>query len=251
MDQQPSGPGSVPTGERMKELATAIGSSIVHKIKGDPERDQKGAAYRVERSVAEAILEDWPPAPKRVGRQMIEQYGPPNVATPVDMRWYYAGPWKRIELTRDEIAHNFPATHTDFLTLWIDYQVPIDKFDEIARFDGSCLVDRTAGEVGARCDTEAADTITLNLMHDIVTGKYTVEEARERYTQEMSAYGLGRPAPYAEGLLFQPPREGTMDPDINMMGHAALHQTAQKVLDAVAGEPKAGEPLDRNLNPTS
>lgn len=241
-----NGPGSVPVGERMKELGTAITSSIVHKLKGDPERDQKGAAYTVDQSVAEAILEDWPPAPKKVGHQMIKQYVPPNVATPVDMRWYYAGPWKRIELTGDEIAHNFPATHTDFLTCWIDYQVPIEKFDEIARFDGSCLVDRTAGEAGGRCDTEAADTITLNLMHDIVTGKYTVEEARERYNQEMSAYGLGRPAPYAEGLLFQPPNGGTMDPDENTMGKAALNQTAQKIADVVMGEPGPGEPLDRD-----
>lgn len=240
-----TGPGSVPTGERMKELATAITSSIVHKVKGDPERDQKGASYQVDRATAEAILENWPPAPKKAGHQMIEQYGPPNIATPVDMRWYHVGPWKRVELTRDEIAHNFPATHTDYLTCWIDYQVPVEKIDDLARFDGSCLVDRTAGEVGGRCDTEAADTITLNLMHDIVSGKYTVEEARERYNQEMSAYGMGRPAPYAEGLLFQPPQGGTMDPDENTMGNAAMHQTAEKMADLLAGEPAAGEPLDR------
>ena len=43
-------------------------------------------------------------------------------------------------------------------------------FDEIGQYDGSCLVNRTAGEVAAQCDSEAANIITLNLMHEIVTG---------------------------------------------------------------------------------
>jgi hypothetical protein len=77
--------------------------------------------------------------------------------------------------------------------MWIDYQVPVGLVGEITRYDGSCLVDRTAGEAGARCDSEAANTITLNLMHEIVTGKRTVEEAREVYAENMAGYTMGRP----------------------------------------------------------
>ncbi|HSH83378.1 MAG TPA: hypothetical protein VLA19_33005 [Herpetosiphonaceae bacterium] len=80
--------------------------------------------------------------------------------------------------------------------------MPIDMFDEIGRYDGSCLVDRTAGEAGARCDSEAANMITLNLMHEIVTGKRSVEEARKVYAENMAAYTMGRTAPYAEQFLF-------------------------------------------------
>ena len=43
--------------------------------------------------------------------------------------------------------------------------------DDLTRYDGSCLIDRTAAEAGARCDSEAANFITLNFMHEIVTGK--------------------------------------------------------------------------------
>jgi hypothetical protein len=99
----------------------------------------------------------------------------------------------------DVVTHNFPTTHSDFLTQYIDYGVPIDKFNEIARFDGSCLVDRTAGEAAGRCDSEWANTLTLNLMHDIVTGKTTVEEARKAYAENAAAFTMGRSAHITDG----------------------------------------------------
>lgn len=60
---------------------------------------------------------------------------------------------------------------------------------------------KAQGEVAAQCDSEAANMITLNLMHEIVTGKRTVEEAREVYAENMTGYTTGRPAPYAERLV--------------------------------------------------
>ncbi len=140
----------------------------------------------MDRAQVEALIENWPDAPKMGARQMLEQYGLPNEATPTKLFWYHNGPWKRTQLTSDVVTHNFPSPHSDYLTQYIDYQVPIDKFDEIARFDGSCLVDRTAGEAAARCDSEAANVLTLNLMNDIVTGKTSVEEARKTYAENMA-----------------------------------------------------------------
>lgn len=139
---------------------------------------------------------------------------------------------------RDEIAHNFPASHTDYITNWIDYYVPVERFSDLARYDGSCLLDRTAGEAGARCDSEAANMVTLNLMHEIVTGKRTVDEAREKYADQMSAYMMGRAAPYAERLLFDPPAGGTVDLDQAMIAGKMANQMAQKAKDMVAGEPE-------------
>jgi len=159
-----------------------------------------------------------------------------NEATPTKLFWYKAGPWKRIIVTSDVVTHNFPAPHSDFLTQYIDYQVPPEKFDEIARFDGSCLLDRTSGEVAARCDSEAANTITLNLMHDIVTGKTVVEEARKTFGEIMVAYTLGRSAPYAESLQFTVPEGGTEDKDERVIDAATLgQQTVGKVKDVLTG----------------
>ncbi len=126
---------------------------------------------------------------------MLRQYGPPNEGTRYRLIWYYNGPWRGTEVTRDETAHNFPAPHTDYIINWNDYPVPVDLATELTRYDGSCLIDRTAGEADARCDSEAANFITLNFMREIATGKRTVEEAREAYASEMAAYLVNRPAP--------------------------------------------------------
>ena len=242
MDEQPRGPGDLPTGERMATLAGAAIDAMGHKARGEHETE-RGAGHLVPLAQAEAIIAHWPEAPQKGAHQMLAQYGPPNEATPTKLFWYRAGPWKRILVTSDVIVHNFPAPHSDYLTQWIDYKVPVGLVDEITRYDGSCLVDRTAGEAGARCDSEAANTITLNLMHEIVTGKRTVEEAREVYAENMAGYTMGRPAPYAERLLFPVPQGGTEDPDEGMGMTPVLKQAVGKVKDVLTGHER--EPTDR------
>ncbi len=234
MEERDRGPKDLETSERMATLARATADAMKHKAQGEHETEE-GARYTVPLSEVEAIIEHWPTAPKEGARQMLEQYGPSNEATPTKLFWYRKGPWKRILITSDVLIHNFPAPHSDFLTQWIDYHVPIDKFDEIGRYDGSCLVDRTAGEAGARCDSEAANIITLNLMHEIVTGQKSVEEARKVYAENMAAYTMGRSAPYAEQLLFVMPQGGTEDADESMMAAAVVRQAVGKVKDLLTG----------------
>ncbi len=223
-------PRDIDTGERVGALAAAVGDATKHIVAGEHETEQ-GAQQQVDLNDVEALIDNWPKAPKMIAQQMVEQYGPPNEATPTKLFWYRAGPWKRIQLTSDAVIHNFPAPHSDFLTQYIDYRVPIGMFDAIAAFDGSCLVDRTAGEAAARCDMEAANFLTLNLMNDIVTGKTSVEEARKVYAESLSAYTLGRPAPYAERFQFDVPTGETEDPDDPNIAGAMARQTVEKVKD--------------------
>ncbi len=235
MSKEPQGPKNMETSERMATLAGAMTDAIKHQTKGGHETEY-GARYTMDLSTVEMLIETWPDAPKRGARQMLEQYGPPNEATPTKLFWYQAGPWKRIIVTSDVVTHNFPAPHSDFLSQYIDYQVPPEKFDEIARFDGSCLLDRTSGEVAARCDSEAANILTLNIMHDIVTDKTTVDEARKAFGEIMLAYTLGRSAPYAEKLQFPVAKSGTEDQDESVIGEAMVTQMAGKVKDMVTGD---------------
>jgi hypothetical protein len=138
-------------------------------------------------------------------------------------------------LSRDVVSHNWPAPHSDFLTQAIDYRVPPEMTHLITMFDGSIVVDRTRGEVAARCDSEAANVLGLNMVHEIVTGKRTVEDAREISTQNTVAYNLGRAAPYAERLLFEVPEDGTQDLDHSMIAGKVLQQMAGKVKDVITG----------------
>jgi hypothetical protein len=221
------------TGERMEALARAKASAV--QLKGTGGITELGTEQSVDLDQAQAIVVGWPQAPKAMALKLLEAYGPPNEATPTKLFWYRNGPWRRIVITADEVAHDFPTPHTDYLTQYVDYRVPPEAFSELARFDGSVLVDRTAGEMGARCDMEAMNVLTLNLAHEVVTGRRSVEEARAFYAETAAAYAMSREAPYAEKLLFEPPRvTDAVDPDAKMIAPSLARQAAEKVKD-VAG----------------
>ncbi len=234
MNDRDREPRDIDTRERVGILAGAMTDAMSHAARGEHETEH-GARRRVDLANVESLIESWPEAPKTIARKMIEQYGAPNEATPTKLFWYRNGPWKRTELTSDVVLHNFPSPHSDFLTQYIDYRVPVELFDVIGAFDGSCLIDRTAGEAGARCDSEAANVLTLNLMHDLVTGTTTLEEARKTYAENLSGYTLGRSSPYAERLQFEVPQGGTEDPDEPMIAGSMAHQTVEKVKDVLSG----------------
>ena len=227
-------PKDLDTGERMATTGRAVAQGIAHEARGEHETEE-GAGQRVTVAEVEKIIDGWPDAQKNVARQMLEKYGPPNEATPTKLFWYGNGPWKRTVLSRDVVSHNWPTPHSDFLTQYIDYRVPPEMTHLIAMFDGSILVDRTRGEAAARCDSEASNVLGLNMVHEIVTGKRSVEDARETSAQNTVAYNMGRTAPYAERLLFEVPRGGTEDLDESMIGGAVLEQAAGKVKDVLTG----------------
>ncbi|NGM87848.1 hypothetical protein G5B35_11075 [Parapusillimonas sp. SGNA-6] len=159
------------------------------------------------------ILQEWPEESKEAAQLVFDKYGEPHEMTNTLMIWHNVGPWKRIVASKAFYKHNFPMAHNDSVESFIDYRVPIDKFDDIARFDGSVIVERTAGEVSARCHDEEANFLALNLMHDIVTGAKTVEEARAYYGKELLDYRRKKPTPYMDGLRFATGDAHTADPD--------------------------------------
>jgi hypothetical protein len=65
-------------------------------------------------------------------------------------RWPAAGPTGAGVF----VEHQFPVPHIDSVESFIDYAVPPEKVSALAEFDGSVIVDRTAGEVSARCHDE-------------------------------------------------------------------------------------------------
>jgi hypothetical protein len=173
------------------------------------------------------IIESWPEDSREAARLVIDKYGEPQEATDSFLVWHGAGPWKRIVATRTAYEHNFPAPHIDAVESFIDYQVPPDKVSELARFDGSVMVERTVGEVSARCHDEEANNLALNLVHDIVTGAKTVAEAREYYAKEFLDYRRGKPTPYMERLRFEP-RGDTADPDERVISDEELERALQE-----------------------
>jgi hypothetical protein len=216
--------------EKLKTALTAMGSDFKVQTFGGAEKTTDTV---VSMDKVESIINDWSAMSKNQANQTIKQYGPPNEATQSRLIWYNNGPWKRTIVYRDEIPHDFPQAHTDVIENYINYSVPPEMFSELAKFDGSVIVERTRGEVSSRCDMEAANILALNLMNDIVTGKLSVEEARDKYCEVFSAFMMNRPAPYAEKLQFEISKEEKYDTDVVMIADEMVEQAIEKVNDIV------------------
>lgn len=211
--------------EKWKTSAAAMANDIRVQTFGGAE---KTTDTLVPIDVVEGIINDWGAAPKNVVNLTIDQYGPPNEATESRLIWYKNGPWKRTIVYRDEIPHDFPQPHTDYIENYINYTVPPEIFSELAKYDGSVIVERTRGEVSSRCDTEAANILALNLMNDIVNGKLSAEQARDKYCEYFSAFMMNRPAPYVEKLQFNVSEKPKYDTDVVMIVDECWNKRAKK-----------------------
>ncbi|MBA3714951.1 MAG: hypothetical protein H0W76_21230 [Pyrinomonadaceae bacterium] len=217
--------------DRLKTVA--IGAASAAKTAGQQAGEQPTTTV-VDMQTVERIAANWPMMSQAAVKEIVGKYGAPNEAMESRLIWYNNGPWKRTICYRDEVPHHFPNPHSDVVECFIDYRVPPEKFSELAEFDGSVIVERTKGEVSARCDMESANFLAINLMYKIVTGEMNAEKAREVYTETAAAYVVSRSAPLAEGFQFELLQEQTNDPDETTIAGAMLRQTAGKVKDMVS-----------------
>ena len=172
-------------------------------------------------------IEQWPEQAREAAQLVIDRYGEPDEATPTQLVWHRRGEWKRVIATRAFHRHDFPAPHFDSVESVVDYRVPARCFTPLAEFDGSVIVERTVGEVSARCHDEEANRLALNLMHDIVTGEKSVDEARAYYAKEFADYRRRLPTPYMDGLRFAGGSD-TADPDVRVLSDEDLKQAAEE-----------------------
>ncbi len=164
----------------------------------------------------------WPERPRLAVKEMTAKYGAPLEVSSEAMVWHNAGPYKRIMVTKKEIPHDFPAPHMDFLEHTISYNVPIDKIDDLVAYDASMTINKTQGEMSARCDLEGHNVLTLNLARDIINGTKTVEQARKAFGENVVADFGGKHPPYVEQLQFTPPTENVLFADKPVIPGSAM-----------------------------
>ena len=154
---------------------------------------------------ASDTIANWSADAQKAAKGMMKIHGAPDETTPTMLVWHNSGPWKRIIASKTTTPHNFPGPHPDSVEQFVSYKVPENKFDELARFDGSVNIDRTRGEMSARCDAEFHNILALNLAHDIITGKRSVENARAFYTRVVMIEKTKKALhPYGLHLNFSP-----------------------------------------------
>jgi len=167
-------------------------------------------------------ISGWPERPRLAVKEMTAKYGAPLEVSSEAMIWHNAGPYKRIMVTKKEIPHDFPAPHMDFLEHTISYNVPIDKIDDLVAFDASMTINKTAGEMSARCDLEGHNILTHNLAVDIINGKKTVEQARQAFGKAVVDDFGGKHPAIVEQLQFTPPTDNVLFPDKPVIPGSAM-----------------------------
>lgn len=174
----------------------------------------QGQGNGVDEVDVDAILDDWPETNREVANQARVKYGEPDAVTAMMLIWYDNDPWMRTIVHREGIQHDFPMPHLDIMEQTIPYQAPIDRFDDIAEYDGSVVLERTNGLMSVRCDREEANFLALNLAHDVAVGDRTPMEARTFYNDTIMALERGETPPYTQEFLFDVPSHSiTRDPD--------------------------------------
>lgn len=164
----------------------------------------KMSGMKVSHADAHAIIAKWAERPRLGAAQMMAKYGDPQEATSEMLIWRNQGPFTRITVMNLETPHDFPMPHVDFMEHTISYNVPQDKVGALIEFDASSTINRTTGELSARCDLEGHNVLTLNLDHDIVMGKKTVQEARMAFGEIVGQDVMGQHPAYVEALQFKP-----------------------------------------------
>jgi hypothetical protein len=170
----------------------------------------------------EKIIKAWPKNPRESAERLIEYYGEPQEYSESQLIWHETKDgWKRSVLCKEEVPHNFPSSHTDYLEQFIDYQVPLNMYSKLAEYDGSVMVERTRGEISARCGGTSMNFVAINLAHDIVSGRRSVDEARREYGRLYEAHNAGEKPPYTKAFQFDLPAGDTKDPDVATLSRGA------------------------------
>lgn len=162
---------------------------------------------------AEEVIASWKSKPREVAKEIIAKYGQPDEVTTNRLIWHENGPWKYTELVNQEIPHNFPIPHKDMLYQAINFRIDPDKADELLEYDGSLILERTKGEIAARCDKEAANFLAINLANDVADGRRSVDQARQFYLESiMAMMKQGKRNKYLQGFQFEVAQSDQGDP---------------------------------------
>lgn len=165
----------------------------------------------------------WPQSSQSAINALYAKYGLPNSVTSEMIVWNTTPPFKKTVVLREQIVQKFPFLHWDVIEQSIDYKVPVDKISQLAKFNGSLMIDRTKGEITSRSEKEEMNFLALNLADKIVRGVMSVEEARREYTKGAEEFVLGSTNPMLSEFIFKK-QTNTADPDHMMQSQERIER---------------------------
>lgn len=191
--------------------------------------------FEVDLKTVDKFTPGWPDQSQLAAKAVLEKYGDPQEVSHSKLIWYHQGPFKKIILHRESTPHHFPILHDDVLEHVIDYGIKPEKSGDLISYNGSLLIDRTRGELSARCQREEINILSLNLAHDLMNNNISVKDARIQHAKHTFNLINGDPSLYTQGLQF-PRQINTQDPDENISPKINWGKQAQ--------EPPQSGPVD-------
>ncbi len=141
---------------------------------------------------ANSLTSGWPESSMAAARDMITKYGDPHETTSDSLIWRNVAPFKKIIVHREVYSHRFPLLHQNSLEHVVDYKAPQGKVDDIWRYNGSIVLDRTKGTMSSYAENEAMNILSLNLAHKVLSGAMSADAARISYGKETLDYLNGK-----------------------------------------------------------
>lgn len=141
---------------------------------------------------ANSLTSGWPASSMQAARDMISKYGDPHETTSDSLVWRNVAPFRKIIVHKEVYSHRFPLLHQNSLEHVVDYKAPQGKVDDIWRYNGSIVLDRTKGTMSSYAENEAMNILSLNLAHKVLTGAMSADAARITYGKETMDFLNGK-----------------------------------------------------------
>jgi hypothetical protein len=201
----------VPRGEPRAEPGREPGAAGDERRATAEERARQDRYPRLEAADVDAAIAGWDPRAKQAARALIARYGEPNEMTSRRLYWYENGPWLWTCVRNEPVMHNWPRAHAGVIEQAAALRIPLERVGEMAQFSGAVMIDRNAGIVTSRNESEASNILAINLVHQISQGRRDAESARREY--EKFSLSSGEPSALSERFTFAPVEAGAGDPD--------------------------------------
>lgn len=125
-------------------------------------------------------------SPKEYAQKLVDVYGNPTWAAGTELCWENVpGIFTKIYVKDEELPHNFPKPHLDYVYSAVNYHLSIDHVDTVAQMTESVLVDRLKNEIQARCHMLLANAITIQAVFDVVRNEMKPGAAKTMYSQRI------------------------------------------------------------------
>jgi hypothetical protein len=136
------------------------------------------------------VIRSWPDRAREAAYQVIRVHRSPDELEPGSLCWRGIGPWKRVVVR----AHDGNEDPDDAVEAVIDAVVPAERHRDVVAVAAEFRVRmEDDGELSVRGRDLPSNVVTLNVLHSLVEGALSVEEAREQRSRHLADLRDGRP----------------------------------------------------------